>query len=84
MSRPHRNIIRLDYKVLHHTGKKVAVLNGQEAESLDNDSIMEEMQVRDNMIDEIDIIVLGIEGFLEEYELEDLYSTEDMKSVFLN
>ena len=78
MNRPSRKISRFDYKGYHRTGVKNSKLDAQYkklADSLDKDSVME----RTRLVDEENIIVREIEGFLEEYDLEDLYSIEDIE-----
>ena len=82
MSRQSRSNPRLDYKVFHETGKKVAKLDAQYmklAEKLDKDTIMERTQ----LVDENNMIVIEVEDFLEEYELDDLYGTEDTEKCIL-
>ena len=73
-----RNISRFDYNKYHQTGQKSSKLDEQYkklADSLDKDSIMERTQ----LVDEDHAIVLEVEVFLEEYELEDLYGIEDIE-----
>ena len=82
MSRQSRSNPRLDYKVFHQTGKKVTKLDAQYmklAEKLDKDTIMERTQ----LVDENNMIVIEVEDFLEEYELDDLYGTEDIEKCIL-
>ena len=78
MNRTDRNISRVDYKVFHQIGQKGSKHDAQYkklAKSLDKDSIMGKTQ----LVDGNSMIVLEIKGFMEEYELEELYGIVDVE-----
>ena len=82
MSKPYRNTSTIDYKVFHQTGRKVAKLDAQYtklAERLDKDINMD----RNQLVDENNMIVIEIKDFLEEYELDDLYGTDNIEKCIL-
>ena len=82
MRRSSRNTPRIDYKIFHQTGQKVSTIEAEYnrlAEWLDKDSIMEKNQ----LVDDDNVISLEIVGFMEEYELDDLYGVEDIEKCIL-
>ena len=82
MVRPGRSNPKIDYKVFHQTGKKVAKLDAQYmrlANRLDKDTVME----RNQLVDENEMISIEIEDFFQEYNLEEIYDVEDIEKCIL-